>query len=158
MKKLFSLMFFTFFLGCGGVELLPSTADDLILEINKLKSKKVVLLNVWALWCMPCIEEFPMIVKLENEIEDLEIIFVSADFDEEEYNVKAFLNRYKVGPISYIKKEKDEPFIERIHKEWTGSLPFTVVYAKSSGNIVDYWEGIAPESKFRAAINIALNS
>ena len=37
-KKLFSLMFFTFFLGCGGVELLPSTADDLILEINKLKS------------------------------------------------------------------------------------------------------------------------
>ena len=37
MKKLFSLMFFTFFLGCGGVELLPSTADDLILEINKLE-------------------------------------------------------------------------------------------------------------------------
>ena len=36
--------------------------------------------------------------------------------------------------------------------------PFTVVYAKSSGNIVDYWEGIAPESKFRAAIKIALNS
>ena len=96
MKKLFSLMFFTFFLGCGGVELLPSTADDLILEINKLKSKKVVLLNVWALWCMPCIEEFPMIVKLANEIEDLEIIFVSADFEEEEDNVKAFLNRYQV--------------------------------------------------------------
>ena len=99
-----------------------------------------------------------MYLKLANEIEDREVIFLSADFEEEEDNVKAFLNRYQVGPISYIKKEKDEPFIEGIHTDWTGSLPFTVVYGKSSGNIVNYWEGIAPESKFRAAINIALNS
>ena len=151
-------MFLTFLIGCGGVELLPSNADQLMIEINKLKNKKVVLLNVWALWCIPCVEEFPMIVELANKIDDLEVIFVSADFEERENDVKAFLNRYKVGPISFIKKEKDEPFIERIHTKWTGSLPFTVVYAKSSGNIVDYWEGIVPESRFRTAINIAIKS
>ena len=72
--------------------------------------------------------------------------------------MKAFLKQNSVGPVSYIKKEKDEPFITGIHPKWSGSLPFTVVYAKESGNIVDSWEGSEPESRFRTAVKIAMNS
>ena len=56
------------------------------------------------------------------------------------------------------KNEKDDPFISGIHPEWTGSLPFTVVYAKNSGIIVDSWEGKHSESRFRDAIDIAIKS
>ena len=99
-----------------------------------------------------------MITKLQKEKNDLEIIFVSADFQEQFEDVLFFLNEHNVGPVSYIKKQKDDPFIEGLHPSWSGSLPFTLVYGKNSGLIVDYWEGIEPKVRFSEAISRALNN
>ena len=145
------------FISCEIVSLVPSNSDDLLSNIISYKGNKAVLLNVWALWCVPCVEEFPMIVDLDRKNHDLKVIFVSADFEEQLEEVKFFLKQNGVLS-SYIKKEKDDSFISAIHPNWTGGLPFTVVYSKKSGNIVDYWEGIMPKSRFREAINIALES
>ena len=78
----------------------------------------------------PCVEEFPMIVDLGKEIHDLEIVFVSADFDDKINEVIDFLNDQHVYRVSYIKNEKDQPFINGIHSTWTGSLPFTILFGK----------------------------
>jgi len=42
---------------------------------------KVVLLNIWATWCLPCVEEMPSMEKLHRELqdEDFEILAVSID-------------------------------------------------------------------------------
>jgi len=42
---------------------------------------KVVLLNIWATWCPPCVEEMPSMEKLHQELkdEDFEILAVSID-------------------------------------------------------------------------------
>ena len=143
---------------CTKVELIPSTSDKIMSRIKVLSGEKAVLLNIWALWCVPCVEEFPMIVDLGNKYNDLEVIFISADFKDQTTKVESFLKQHGVESISYIKNEKDEPFITGIHPDWTGSLPFTVVYAKNSGNIVDSWEGKYPKSRFKAAIDLALDS
>ena len=143
---------------CAKVDLVPSTADEVMSKIKEFKGEKAVLLNIWALWCAPCVEEFPMIMNLGEENEKLEVIFISADFADQMDDVRSFLDQNGVRSISYIKEEKDEPFILGIHPSWTGSLPFTIVYAKNSGNIVDLWEGKHPESRFRTAIEIALRS
>jgi hypothetical protein len=103
------------------------------------------------------VEEFPMIVSLGNEIKDLEVVFVSADFDDQLGEVKSYLNEQKVTGVSFIKNEKDQPFINGIHPEWSGSLPFTILYGKISGKILSFWEGKELESKFREAIEGAIN-
>ena len=156
MKSL--IFFFLIFVNtsCEQTELLPITAEDLIEKVYTFKGKKAVLVNLWALWCKPCVEEFPMIVKLHKETKDLEVIFVSADFQDQFQDVVFFLNKHNVGSVSYIKKQKDEPFIEGLHPSWSGSLPFTIVYGKNSGLIVDYWEGKEPELRFSEAISRAL--
>jgi len=143
-------------ISCEKVELLPTTSLDINQKIKSYKGNKVVLLNVWSLWCVPCVEEFPMIVDLAQEIEELEVIFISADFEDQSSEVRSFLDRNGVKEVSYIKQEKDEAFITGIHPNWTGSLPFTILYAKESGKIVDLWEGKESELRFRTAINIAL--
>lgn len=159
MKKIiFFLLPLFLFNSCGKIDLFPATSLDIINEIKNYKGEKVVLLNIWALWCVPCVEEFPMIVELGRKNKDLEVIFVSADFEDEFEQVKKFLIRAGVEPYSFIKKQKDEAFIEGINPSWTGSLPFVVVFSKNSGSIVDSWEGKEPESRFEVAINIALNS
>ena len=45
-----------------------------------------------------------------------------------------------------------------LNQNWTGSLPFTIIYSKKSGSvIVDFWEGKKSESEFKSAIDIAIN-
>ena len=143
---------------CERIELIPTTAENINRHIASFKGEKAVLLNIWALWCAPCIEEFPMIVKLDNEIKDLEVVFISADFKDQIEDVIDFLSDHEVGNKSYIKDEKDEPFIIGINQNWTGSLPFTIIYSKKSGSVIDSWEGKKSETKFKSAINIAINS
>jgi peroxiredoxin len=57
---------------------------------------KVVLLNVWATWCGPCIVEMPTIQKLHEEFAgtDLEIIAVSVDQPNTENAIRAFVREY----------------------------------------------------------------
>ncbi len=42
---------------------------------------KVVLLNIWATWCPPCVEEMPSIQRLYEELDhdDFEILAISVD-------------------------------------------------------------------------------
>jgi peroxiredoxin len=42
---------------------------------------KVVLINFWASWCPPCVEEMPSLLKLHQELEGqgLEVVAVSVD-------------------------------------------------------------------------------
>ena len=159
MKKYILIFYFLlFFINCERIELIPVTAESINKHISGFKGQKAVLVNVWALWCIPCIEEFPMIVKLGNEIKDLEVVFISADFKDQMENVIEFLSSFEVRYKSYIKDEKDESFINGINQNWTGSLPFTIIYSKNSGSVIDSWEGKKPESRFRSAINIAISS
>ena len=63
-----------------------------------------------------------------------------------------------VSGQSYIKDQPDEEFINGFHGEWTGSLPFTIVYGKLSGEMVDYWENSKYEKRFIEAVEKAINS
>jgi peroxiredoxin len=52
---------------------------------------KVVLLNFWATWCAPCIQETPSLLQLHHDRPDLAIVAVSIDEDADEY--KRFVDR-----------------------------------------------------------------
>lgn len=151
------LSFFLLFSACSSVDLIATDSKTIQEHLSSYRGEKAVLLNIWATTCAPCVEEFPMIVTLGNEIKDLEVVFVSADFDDQLGEVKSYLNEQKVIGVSFIKNEKDQPFINGIHPEWSGSLPFTILYGKNSGEIVSYWEGKEQESKFRKHIQLAIN-
>ena len=42
--------------------------DDVWLK-NKIKNRngKILVINFWATWCEPCVEEFPDLVKIYND-------------------------------------------------------------------------------------------
>jgi peroxiredoxin len=59
---------------------------------------KVVLVNIWATWCPPCIDEMPSMEKLYNELkgEDFEILAVSIDAQGIK-SVAPFMKAYKLS-------------------------------------------------------------
>ena len=142
---------------CAGVDLMPATAETIMAEVRRTKGTQAVLLNAWATSCAPCVAEFPAIVDLGESNRKLHVLFVSTDFPEYQNRVKQFLQQHGVTDKSFIKSQKDQAFINGLHPDWSGALPFTILFAKNSGDVVDYWEGKQPETRFKTAIERAIN-
>lgn len=134
-----------------------ATGDELQEVIDSYEGEKAVLVNVWATWCAPCIEEFPYIVELQRAYEEeLKVIFVSADFPDNKDRAKAFLEEQGVDWTTYFKTGKDGPFIEALSGSWSGALPFTKIINKQ-GQVVASWEQGAEYEKFKENIKTAIN-
>jgi len=54
---------------------------------------KVVLVNLWATWCPPCIEELPVLEKLEADYSSKGLVVLGVAGDEDPKLVREFLDR-----------------------------------------------------------------
>lgn len=134
------------------------TPDELQQVVNSYEGEKAVLINIWATWCAPCIEEFPYLVELQQEYEnDLQVIFVSADFPNNRDRALEFLKEQNVNWTTYFKTGKDQPFIESLSDSWSGALPFTKII-REDGTVVASWEQGAEYEKFERNIKKAINN
>ena len=92
---------------------------------------KPLLVNFWATWCDPCREEFPDLVKLDADYKGkIDFITISLD-DLAEINrdVPKFLAGMKAEMPAYLlKAEDDDAAIAAVSKNFTGALPFTILY------------------------------
>lgn len=150
-------------MSCGktsGVTLKDVRAQDVWQHIEKNSEASAVLVNVWATWCVPCVEELPMILDLENEFgpAELEVYLVSVDWLDEREMAIDFLEKNGVSGMSFIKNQDDNEFIASLWSEWTGAVPFTMIYSKSEGKVVDYWEGKKSREHFVSAIKNVVQS
>src|SRR5690242_10990380 len=67
-------------------------------SLHDLKGK-VVLLNFWATWCPPCVEEMPSLVALQTKMKDkVTVLAISVDVDEGAY--KKFLKDHGVDLLT----------------------------------------------------------
>jgi thiol-disulfide isomerase/thioredoxin len=55
----------------------------------------IVLLNFWATWCAPCIEEIPSLESLQKQMPQIKVLAVSTDRDNDAYN--QFMTEHQLG-------------------------------------------------------------
>lgn len=60
---------------------------------------KVVILNFWASWCPPCIEELPSLIDLQHKMPQVVVLTVSIDEDETAY--RDFIRDNHVDLLSF---------------------------------------------------------
>lgn len=42
---------------------------------------KIVVLNMWATWCAPCVHEMPTLDRLQQQLKDLDVVVVALSID-----------------------------------------------------------------------------
>jgi thiol-disulfide isomerase/thioredoxin len=93
---------------------------------------KILFINAWATWCIPCKEEFPDLIRLKESYHDteVEIIGISVDLpDQIDSAVKPFLISQNVNFLNYIQNFKDPAqLIDLLNKNWRGAVPATFIY------------------------------
>ena len=72
---------------------------DRKVEIRVFRGK-IVLLNFWATWCAPCVEEMPSLVQLQQRMKDkgVTVVAVSVDVDNDAYH--KFLVDHKIDLLT----------------------------------------------------------
>jgi thiol-disulfide isomerase/thioredoxin len=92
---------------------------------------KPMLINFWATWCDPCREEFPDLVKIDQAYRGkIDFITISLDdLAEIDRDVPQFLNQMNAKMPAYLlSTNRENEVIGSISREWSGGLPFSVLY------------------------------
>ena len=123
----------------SGPELIPVDGPGVLEAVEKSEGR-AVLVNIWATWCTPCVKKFPKVMALREKFGDagLDVLFVSADFDDQTDEAREFLGSQGVDFATFIKTGKDQEFIETFESEWTGALPVMFLY-DADGNLLHTW-------------------
>jgi thiol-disulfide isomerase/thioredoxin len=93
---------------------------------------KVVVVNLWATWCLPCVQELPDFDLAQTRYRDRGLIVLAVSLDQAailEERVRPFFAERAPNLVSYLQTEQDEfHFVETFDPEWVGTLPSTYFF------------------------------
>ena len=120
--------------------------------IAKLPSQKEsVVLNFWATWCQPCVEEIPLFIKLQKEHPEISVVGISMDELNQEAQVQSFAQNHGMNYRVALRDGEDfEKMVNSIDPQWIGALPATFVF--KNGTRVYSKTGAITEKELQQAI------
>lgn len=105
--------------------------DGLSPLLNK-EDDKTYIINFWATWCKPCIEELPDIERIYSEFEgqNVELILVSLDMPSMwKSKLEPFVEKNQLkGNVVILDDPKMNDWIPKIDSDWDGGIPASLIY------------------------------
>jgi peroxiredoxin len=129
--------------------------EEGVAKLAKNDTKKLLVVNVWATWCGPCVEELPEFVAMNRMYRrrDFQLITISMDDLEKEKSALKVLKEKHVAATDYILDIKDrDKFAELLDKDWPGPLPYTLLIAPGGKIIYRKTGAIEPLTVRRAIV------
>jgi thiol-disulfide isomerase/thioredoxin len=123
--------------------------DVKLLSLNQLENRlsagkdTVFVVNFWATWCGPCVKEIPNFDKLQSVYQNspLKVILISVDFKSKlEKVVAPFVKRNQIqSEVFLLNEQSEQDYIDRVSKQWSGSLPATLIINRQK-SVRDFYE------------------
>lgn len=125
--------------------------DGLAPFLYKKDKNKIYVVNFWATWCKPCVDELPYFEKLNNDFKDknVEVLLVSLDFPNQlEEQLIPFIKNNKIKSEVVVLDDPDQnKWITAIDETWSGALPATIIYNQNKRAF--YEQSFDEESLFK---------
>ena len=74
--------------------ILPAVPDG-HLDLSKYH-QQVVVLNFWATWCPPCVEETPSLLKFAEEMQTQGVTVLGVSVDDDQTALRKFMEKYRI--------------------------------------------------------------
>ncbi len=128
--------------------------EQRLVEIARNKTEKFRLINVWATWCGPCLQELPELVEMHRMYRKrhFEIITLSMDDVDMKQRALQVLKDTHASTQNYLSTIEDkDKLAESLDAKWSGPLPYTILIAPG-GKIVYRCEGAFDALELKRAI------
>ncbi len=130
---------------------------------RQIRLGRPTLLNFWATWCMPCVDELPALGSAAREHEGRGPDFIGISLDawivgsesESEARVRATLARQGAGYQNIIYRGDQRPLLEAF--DLPGPIPHSILY-DSGGRVVTTWNGPVVMRELREEVERLLRS
>lgn len=100
----------------------------------KQKNDTTYVVNFWATWCVPCVEELPHFEKLNEKYKEdkVKVILVSLDmFKQVESKLLPFIKEKQLkSEVIYLRDPDQNTWLPKVDSTWSGAIPATVIYNK----------------------------
>jgi thiol-disulfide isomerase/thioredoxin len=129
-----------------------------ITDVEKIiaESKQPTIINFWATWCIPCIEEIPYFLEevAKNKKDSVSILFVSLDFKESfPAGIISFIKKKKITePVVWLNETDADYFCPKISSRWSGAIPATL-FVNNNTSYTKFSEGQLSHIQLQAAIS-----
>ncbi|WP_073147986.1 TlpA family protein disulfide reductase [Mesonia phycicola] len=93
-----------------------------------IEEGKVYVINFWATWCAPCVEELPFFLELDKK-EDIEVVLVSLDMPSmKETQLKPFIIKKNVtSKVVLLDDLRSSIWMPEVDENWDGAIPATLL-------------------------------
>jgi thiol-disulfide isomerase/thioredoxin len=135
MKSVLIIIFLFFTATISAQEIKRIKVTDLEKTIKE--SKTPLIVNFWATFCVPCIEEIPYFQELAQQYKskDVSLVFVSLDLREAYPNkIIAMAKRLNlIFPVAWLDETNADYFCPKIDTSWTGGMPSSLFVNNTTG-------------------------
>jgi thiol-disulfide isomerase/thioredoxin len=130
-------------------ELITAPQLRTLLEVQR---GKVVVVNVWGTWCVPCLREIPDLVALEQEFAPRGVTLIGLGMDEPGMlasQVEPFRLKYFPGFRTWLRNEPDmDALVSTLDPAWNEILPTTYLIGRD-GKVARKIQGRKSPEEFR---------
>lgn len=114
---------------------------DRLEHFLKKQNDTTYVVNFWATWCVPCVQELPHFEKLNADYKDkkVKVLLVSLDMHKmvERKLIPFIKERNLQSDVVLLRDPDANRWIAKVDKSWTGAIPATVIYR---GNARKFYE------------------
>lgn len=111
---------------------MESLSFDKMLPTMLQGDDTLYVLNFWATWCKPCIDELPAFEKINTEYSasSVKVILINLDFNSHvEKAVLPFIQKKNLqSKVIHLTDTDADTWINKVDSSWSGAIPATVIY------------------------------
>ena len=134
------------------------TLDEAALtKLVKNDTEKLLLINVWASWCGPCITELPEFVTMNRMYRrrDFQLVTITLDDLEHKDAALKILREKHASATNFLSTiESRDRFADVLDKDWDGPVPYTLLIAPGGKVIYRQGNQIKPLEVRRAIVDV----
>ena len=112
-----------------GIDVEVYDYDNIVPFLEK-KNGKINVVNFWATWCVPCVDELPYFEKINQENDQVEVTLISLDFVKQVASslIPFIIEETIQSEVILLDDPNSNEWIKKVDQNWSGALPATIIY------------------------------